>query len=279
MLLAEVRTRLAESARSVLVGGGVVLVALIAAGAYFSWTQVQQRRAGELLAEAMFTLEAAVIPPPEDPGATPLEPEVEADDTADGGTDEATTDSTDAVATDDAPASPPPSVDEFVQPSGTYPSLEAKLEAALPRLLSAADAYPNTQQGVTARYQAAAVLVTLERADDAVVQYRQVMNVAGDGLYGQMSRMGLVEALLLAGQPQEAILLLEGQTSSLESLIPLDAVLMRLGHAYQLAGQPADALAAFNRVVEEFPISMYYAEAQQEVDTLRQSEGAPSSSD
>ena len=278
ILLTEVQGRLAESGRSFLVGGGIVLAALIAAGAYFSWTQVQQQRAGELLAEAMFILEAAVVPPPEDTVVTTLEPDV--DDTTDEASEndgaEATTDAVDGAPADDQPAPPPAA--EFEQPPGSYPSVEAKLEAALPQLLAAADAYPNTQQGVTARYQAAAVLVTLERADDAVAHYRHVIDVAGDELYGQMSRMGLAEALLLTGRPREAIPLLESQTGSLESLIPVDAVLMRLGHAYQLAGQPDDALAAFNRVVEEFPISMYYADAQQEVETLRQGGGSPSSS-
>lgn len=281
IVLAEGRTWLAESGRPVLIGGGIVLAALIAVGAYFSWQQVQERRAGELLAEAMYTLGAAVVPPPEDPIDAILEPDDDsaADESPASNTDEtseiddATTGGGDRPIVDDP--SPPPPV-EFVQPPGTFPSLDAKLEAALPQLLAVADAYPNTQQGFTARYQAAAVLVALERAAEAATQYRQVVDLAGETLYGQMSRMGLAETLLLTGEPQEAIPLLENQNSALESLIPVDAVLMRLGHAYQLAGQPDDALAAFNRVVEEFPISIYFTDAQQEVETLRQGSGAPS---
>ena len=288
ILLAEFRRWLAESRRSVLVGGGIVLAALVAVGGYFSWTQVQQQRAGELLAEAMSTLEAAVVPPTADPVAITPEPDTPVAPTIDDGTDTASdsdegededaTDGDDVEATPDPDPEPTPAAD-FVQPPGSYPTVEAKLEAALPQLLAVADAYPSTQQGVAARYQAAAVLVALERANDAVAQYQQVIDVAGDALYGQMSRMGLAEALLLTGQPQEAIPLLESQTGSLESIVPVDAVLMRLGRAYLLAGQPDDALATFNRVVEEFPISMYYADAQQEVETLRLDGGGLSSSD
>ena len=292
ILLAEFRGWLAESRRSVLVGGGIVLAVLVATGGYFSWTQVQQQRAGELLAEAMSTLEAAVVPPPADPVAITPEPDTPVAPATDDGTDTASDSDSDsdsdededAAAGDDVEAMPDPeptlaSAADFVQPPGSYPTVEAKLEAALPQLLAVADAYPSTQQGVTARYQAAAVLVALERANDAVAHYQQVIDVAGDALYGQMSRMGLAEALLLTGQPQEAIPLLQSQTGSLESIIPVDAVLMRLGRAYLLAGQPDDALATFNRVVEEFPISMYYAEAQQEVETLRLDSGGLSSSD
>ena len=276
VVLTEARGWLAESGRPVVIGASIVLAALIVVGGYFSWTQVQERRAGELLAEAMSTLEAAVVSPPEDPVVTIPEPAVddaEADEAPESDTNDATTDATDGPTVDDPPPPPPA---EFVQPPGTFPSLDAKLEAALPELLAVADAYPSTQQGLTARYQAAAVFIALERPDEAATHYRQVMDLAGDALYGQMSRMGLAEALLLAGQPQEAIPLLERQTSTLESLIPIDAVLMRLGHAFELAGQPDDALAAFNRVVEEFPISMYFTDAQQEVETLRQGGGAPS---
>ena len=283
-MLVEARVWAAESGRSLLIGGGIVLAALIAAGAYFSWTQIQQRQAGELLAEAMATLEAAVVPPPQEPIVPAASPDAPGEPVEDGAgdTNEATTDESaegDAAEATNEPPAPPTPPAPFVQPAGSFASLDAKLEAALPKLLAAADAYPSTQQGITARYQAAALLIALERADDAAAQYEQVIDLSGDALYGQMSRMGLAEAYLLGGDPQKAIVLLEGQTGVLESLIPVDAVLMRLGHAYQLAGQPDDALAAFNRVVEEFPISMYYTEAQQEVDTLRQASGVPSSSD
>ncbi len=264
--LIEARLRLAERGRLVLIGSGFVLASLIAVGGYVSWTQLQERRAGELFAEAMYTLESPVLTPPEEPVVAIADPEVD-------GPAAAATDVVDNPSSETPPSLPA----DFVQPPGSFPSLEAKLELALPQLVAAADAYPRTQQGLTARYQAAAVLIALERADEAAEEYRRVIDLAGDTLYGQMSRMGLAEALLLIGEPQEAIPLLEGQMISLESLVPVDAVLMRLGHAYQLAGQRGDALAAFNRVVEEFPISMYFTDAQREVENLQQGAGASSS--
>ena len=278
--LTEARGWLAERGRPVLIGSGIVLAALIAVGGYFSWTQLQERRAGELFAEAMFTLESPVLAPPEEPVVALPDPDVDGPTESDNSDANNTTDPVDATtggADDPSSETPPSPPADFVQPPGSFPSLEAKLEVALPQLVAAADAYPDTQQGLTARYQAAAVLIALERADEAAEEYRRVIDLAGDTLYGQMSRMGLAEALLLTGEPQEAIPLLESQMSSLESVVPIDAVLMRLGHAYQLAGQPDDALAAFNRVVEEFPISMYFTDAQQEVETLRQGAGASSS--
>src|SRR5438045_559260 len=57
------------------------------------------------------------------------------------------------------PATPPsdgkPGTMEAQQP-GTYPTEDAKLKAALPKLQAAADAYPNSKAGLVARYHLAA---------------------------------------------------------------------------------------------------------------------------
>ena len=168
---------------------------------------------------------------------------------------------------------PPGEEPAETQSGETYPSWQAKFEAAVPKLQEVADAYPETAQGLAARYQAAAALVGLGRPDDAVPEYQRVVDVAGDELYGQVGRLGLAEAHLRARRYAEAIAVLEPQTSAVESIVPVDAVLMRLGHAYQAAGQPADALAAFTRVTEEFPTSVYFPDAQVRADALRQGEG------
>ena len=257
-IVGHVQSRLTDSGRLVLVLISIIVLGLVGIAGFYTWTGMNEQRAGQLLAEAMETLVAPVVSSEDEEPTVGIDGE----ETASSEQEEETASSEQ----EDGAASPP---EDFVQPQGSYPSLEAKLEDALGQLLSAADEYPSTPQGLTARYQAAAVLVALERADDAVPHYRQVM-AAGDELYGQMSLMGLAEALLLTGQASEAILLFESQIGSLESLVPIDAVLMRLGHAHQLAGQSDDALAAFNRVVEEFPASIYYADALEEVETLRQ---------
>ena len=253
-IVGNVQSRLTDSGRLVLVLISIVVLSLVGTAGFYTWTGMKEQSAGELLAEAMATLVAPVVSPEDEGAGAEVEIEIEGEETA--------------SPEQEAGAVAPPA--EFVQPPGSYPSLEAKLEDALGQLLLAADEFPTTPQGLTARYQAAAVLVALERADDAVPHYRQVMAAVGDELYGQMSLMGLAEALLLTGQASEAILLFESQIGSLESLVPIDAVLMRLGHAHQLVGQSDDALAAFNRVLEEFPVSIYYADALEEVETLRQ---------
>ena len=257
VLLADLQRSFTDQGRTVVIGGIIVVAAFLAAGGFFAWQQWQTQQAGDLLAEAMTVMNAEVIPAPTPADDPPVPPPAETAETGDGAEDE-----------DSSP--PPPEPVPFEQPPGSYPSLNDKFEAALPKLLAAADAYPRTAQGITARYEAAAVLAILGQADQAATHYQQVIDASGDDIYGEMAWLGLAETHLTTGRYQDAIALLEARTGSLESTIPVDAVLMRLGQAYLLAGQSDDALAAFTRVVEEFPISVYYADAQRRVDTLRQ---------
>ena len=144
----------------------------------------------------------------------------------------------------------------------------AKLEAAVERLLAVADAYPSLRPGITARYEAAVALVGLGRPDEAAGHYQQVIDTAAGQLHATMARLGLAETHVLRGDYDGAVELLRRETEAEESEVPVDAVLMRLGRAYELAGQDADALAAFTRVVEEFPFSVYSSEARRKTDAL-----------
>ena len=151
---------------------------------------------------------------------------------------------------------------------GAYSSIEDKFEAALPLLHAAADAYPGLPAGIVARYQAAALLVTLGRTDEAVAQFEQVAELDTDGVYGGMARLGRAEALLSNGDYEQAIALLQLETTSADVDVPVDAVLMRLGIAYQLANQDAEAVTTYMRLLGEFPTSVYRFDAQTELDSL-----------
>lgn len=170
-----------------------------------------------------------------------------------------------AMAIVEAPVVP---ADAGETPAGAYPSEAAKLETAVPRLLAAADAYPGLPQGIAARYQAAVALGTLGRTAEAGAQFQQLAEIAGDGIYGRMARLGRAETHLQAGEYADAIALLEAETRTAAAEFPVDAVLMRLGQSYQLADQPAEATLAFQRLVDEFPASGYRFDAERELDGL-----------
>ena len=221
------------------IAGGLALAVVVAFGGYTWWTERAEATAGVLLAEALVVADAPVVPPP-------------ATGAADGGAEPAT-------------AEPP-----FSQPPGSYPTIEAKMSASLPKLLETADAYPSTLSGVTARYRAAAALAALGRHDEAAEQYRQVMESDEGGVYGRMATLGLASVQMSRGAYEEAIALLEpSSVSAADTPLPVDGVLMELGRAYRLAGRSDEARAAFQRVMDEFPTSLYFTNAERELQVLQ----------
>jgi predicted negative regulator of RcsB-dependent stress response len=154
-----------------------------------------------------------------------------------------------------------------VQPAGTYPSERARFEAALPKFLAVADAYPEAQAGLVARYRAAAAMVAMGRADEGIQQYRQVTE-KGTGVIAAMAKLGVADAQLAGGKFDDALAGLKELADKPGDDMPADGVLMQLGRAYRLAGKAADARKSFQRIVDEFPTSVYAAAAKREIETL-----------
>jgi Uncharacterized protein conserved in bacteria len=207
----------------------VIIIALLLAGGFALWRQTRNAKANTLLASALAVEEAPVIAP-----SAP------------------------------APGSPIP-----VQQAGTYPTEQAKLEAALPELIKAADAYPSTEAGVTARYHAAGVLASLGRYAEAEQRYQEVVDKAGNRVYGRTAKLGLADVQVLQGKYDSAIKIYQEAATDSNSQLPLDGVLMQLGRTYALAGRKAEAVQAYERVTTEFPSSAYAGDARKEIDALK----------
>jgi predicted negative regulator of RcsB-dependent stress response len=227
--LQEAYARIDQNRKAILVGAVVVVVALAGWGGYHYFVTQQQNKAGALLAQALVVVEAPVAPPVAPAAGQPAPP----------------------------------------MPAGSYPTEQAKLEAALPKLLAAADAYPTTQAGVSARYQAAAALVALGKTSEARQQYEKVVSDGGRGLYARMARLGLAELDVKAGQYDPAIATLRELSLDAKGDLPVDAVLVRLADAYAAAGKKTEAQQALQRVTSEFATSPYAAEAKKQLDALK----------
>jgi outer membrane protein assembly factor BamD (BamD/ComL family) len=133
----------------------------------------------------------------------------------------------------------------------------------------AADAYPSTDAGMFARYQEAALQLTLGNSADAIKSYQALIDKAGDSLYGQTARLGLAEAYARSGQYEQAITAYKELAQRKDGQLPVDGILIQLGRTYRDAGKTADAQQTFNRIVEEFPDSAFNAEAKKELDALK----------
>lgn len=209
----------------------VVIVLLLVAGGVAWWWSARDSRADALLASALATYEMPVVPP---------QPP--------------------------APGSPPP----LPQP-GSFQSQQERLDASLPKFLEAANSHPNREAGITARFHVAGILSALGRHAEAEQRYREVIDKAGDTIYGRTGRMGLAEALIAQNKHDEAIATYTELSRDTASTLPLDGVLMHLGRAYLQAGRKEEAVRTFSRVFTEFPQSAYAAEARQQAEASKKS--------
>lgn len=166
-----------------------------------------------------------------------------------------------AMATAQAPVQPPAIGTPAI--AGTFPTEQARTEAALPKFLAAADAYPSTDAGIEARYQAAATLAGMGRYPEAIQRYQEVIDRDAKGIHGQAARLGVAAAASLAGDHDRAIQQLQTMSSETNGMLPVDAVLAQLARAYERAGKTTEATAAWKRIKDEFPESIYLQEATQ----------------
>jgi predicted negative regulator of RcsB-dependent stress response len=212
-----------------------VLGAIVLAGGgligYTTWRASQNARAAALLADAMVVEESRVQPPAPPAGTT------------------------------NDPSNP------GGQLPGTYPTLQAKLEAALPKFMAAADAYPGSLDGQTARLHAAETLARLGRRDEAIREYDQLTG-SSSALISRAARLGKSSVQLAAGQYDPAIATLKELAEQKDGTLPADALLMELARAYRLAGKTDDARKTLNQVVEQHADSPFVTEAKTEIAKL-----------
>ncbi len=211
---------------------GIVIVAAVFA--FLAYRTRQQGQGQDLLAQAMVVLNTAVVPvtATSNPG--------------------------------DAPAA------AGIGAKGTFSTEAQKLNTALPKLKAAAEAYPDTQAGIQARYHLATTLASLVQQKDAVTQFDEVIKRAGaDSLYGRMAQLGKADAQVGAGEVDSAIATWKELAAKKDANLPEDAILMQLGRAYQVKGNTEEARKTFTDIVDNHPDSPYAGDARKELESLK----------
>jgi TolA-binding protein len=207
-----------------------VAALVLVVGGYFGWRASRDAKATTLLASALAVAEAPVV--------TPTPP---------------------------TPGSAPP-----IQAAGSFRTERERVDASVPFLQRAADAYPDSDAGITARYRLAAALAELGRYAEAEQRYQEVIQKAGaTSIYHYTARLGIGEAQLAEGKGDAAVATFREIATDTNSQLPVDGVLMQLGRAAMLAGKKDDAARAFTRVVDEFPQSLYAAEAKEKLAEIK----------
>lgn len=211
---------------------GIVVLAVAVIG-FMMYRSSTQGRGSDLLAEAMVALNARVVP-------------------------------TGTTGEENLPAG------ATLGATGTFSTEDAKLKAALPKLKAAADAYPDSISGITARYHMAGALASLGRNEEAIKEFDEVVARSGaSSLYGRMARLGKADTQAHAGQLDAAITTWKEMASANADDLPVDAILIELARAYVQKGNTEEARKTFTQIVDQHPNSPYLAEARTELENLK----------
>lgn len=154
--------------------------------------------------------------------------------------------------------------------AGSYPNVNARAEAALTKLSAVYDAYPSARAGIAARYYAGSALSMLGRPAEAAARFQEVADRAGSSdFYGRMARLGAIDANAQAKQYDQAISAAQALVNNTsDDTIPRDALLMELGRVQAAAGKKAEAKQTLDKVIADFPQSVYVEEARRLLATV-----------
>lgn len=173
-----------------------------------------------------------------------------------------------ALATAEAPIAPAPTLPGASQTPGTFPTAEARADASASAFRAVMTDYPGTEAARVAAFHLAGQLLAGGQATEAERAYAQLATEEGNTLRGQSARLGQAEALMALGRTDDALKIYTDLAAARDGQLPTDGLLMQLGRASARAGKTAEARAAFQRVVDEFPTSGYVMVAQQEMAAL-----------
>jgi outer membrane protein assembly factor BamD (BamD/ComL family) len=84
-----------------------------------------------------------------------------------------------------------------------------------------------------------------------------------------MARLAIASLQIESKQYDQAINTLQAMTQRTDGDLPVDGILMELGDAYRRAGRLPEAVRAYTRIVDEFPKSVYTADARRQLDELK----------
>jgi TolA-binding protein len=105
----------------------------------------------------------------------------------------------------------------------------------------------------------------LERAREL---WQQFLAEAPQHLLAAEVRLNLLKLDLAQGKAEEVAAQLEAMLAESEKPLPEDVILFELAAVRERLGRTAEALAAYQRIVDEFPRSPFVREAQQKASAL-----------
>jgi tetratricopeptide (TPR) repeat protein len=140
----------------------------------------------------------------------------------------------------------------------------AERNAAAEKELKDAAAFSATRAGSEARLIQIAKGTASGNSESFLDRYSR----GGRGILSTISEINAARLLASQGKNSEAIARLKRALESSEPAMPKDVLLIELAHLYEKAGFPADAKSTYQRIISEYPDSLYRSDAQSKIGAL-----------
>ncbi|MFB0518089.1 MAG: tetratricopeptide repeat protein [Acidobacteriota bacterium] len=153
--------------------------------------------------------------------------------------------------------------------SPSFTSQEEKCRQVLPSFQKVIDSYPRSFSAAQARYYQGVCYLLLDQYEDAVKAFQNSFKKTSDRFIKALSLMSLAHSYDAMGNYQQAAELYRDNFKALSRVVPKELVLLDLGKYYEKSDQKNEAMAQYQRIIDEFPESQYKDEAQDRLDTLK----------
>lgn len=153
-------------------------------------------------------------------------------------------------------------------PGPVFASAAEKNRKAAAAFDEVAAKYGSLDAGHRARYYAALSRMELGEYDPAEKALNEIAARRDDALESSLARLALADLHRRRGQLDKAIEDYRHLIDDSSFVLPRDHVLLELASTLESARRPVEAGAAYRRIVEEFPGSVYAPEARRRADHL-----------
>ena len=155
------------------------------------------------------------------------------------------------------------------RPSGTvFASADEKYKTAAAAFDGVERRFGSSVMGLRAKYYAALARIELKQYAEAEKALKEIV-ARGSGLEPDLARLALADAYRKSGQLDKAVEAYRGLASNAAATIPRDFALLSAAETLEDAKRWAEARATYRQLIEEFPGSVYAAQARTRAEYLQ----------
>jgi TolA-binding protein len=149
-----------------------------------------------------------------------------------------------------------------------FPTAEEKYKTAAAAFEGVERRFGSSKTALRAKYYEALARVELGQHQEAEKALREVQS-KGTGLESELARAALADLHRRKGQTDEAVEEYRGLATNPSASLPRDFALMSAAQTLEEAKRWDEARAAYRQVYEDFPASVYAAQARARVEYLQ----------